>query len=135
MVCGTDAVGTPTVPSVRELLRRLALSRDIFLCALLQTAMAHSPAFDDIGASTSIVDRARNVIGGPDPIFSLDGRAENPLKILTRHWMNERNSPDILVFQGALLERILENLHQQVKFCHRPMLARCLGCFAPTLHP
>jgi hypothetical protein len=54
-------------------------------------------------------------MGGPDPIFPLSGTTtENPLDALTRHWMNERNAPDILVFQGDILESLLDTLHQQV---------------------
>jgi GINS complex subunit 4 len=54
-------------------------------------------------------------MGASDPIFSLADTPESPLAALTRHWMNERNAPDILLFQGDVLETILDTLHQQAR--------------------
>lgn len=39
---------------------------------------------------------------------------EAPLARLIRAWTNERHSPDLLVFQGDLLDGLLQKLHEQV---------------------
>ncbi|KAF8621963.1 hypothetical protein AX15_007391 [Amanita polypyramis BW_CC] len=38
---------------------------------------------------------------------------ETPLEQLTRHWMNERNAPDILPAQEFLLNHLLDHLRRQ----------------------
>lgn len=40
---------------------------------------------------------------------------QNSIQRLTRFWMNERNAPDILMWQGQLVEDLLDNLHNQVR--------------------
>ena len=40
---------------------------------------------------------------------------ETPLEQLIRHWMNERNAPDILPAQEFLLNRLLDHLRRQVR--------------------
>ena len=40
---------------------------------------------------------------------------ETPLEQLIRHWMNERNAPDILPAQEFLLTRLLDHLRRQVR--------------------
>lgn len=40
---------------------------------------------------------------------------EQILETLTRHWLNERNAPDILNWQGSLVETVLDRLHAQVR--------------------
>jgi len=39
---------------------------------------------------------------------------ETPVARLIRVWRDERHSPDILRFQGDLLDSLLEKLHEQV---------------------
>ena len=38
-----------------------------------------------------------------------------PLEQLTRHWMNERHAPDILIAQEDLLTNLLDHLRRQVR--------------------
>lgn len=40
---------------------------------------------------------------------------EQILDTLTRHWMNERNAPEVLSWQGSLVETVLDRLHAQVR--------------------
>jgi len=49
---------------------------------------------------------------------------ETPLEQLIRHWMNERNAPDILPAQEFLLNRLLDHLRRQVRiFIYAPHLS------------
>lgn len=39
---------------------------------------------------------------------------ETPIARLIRAWTDERHAPDLLVFQGDLLDGLLQRLHEQV---------------------
>lgn len=34
---------------------------------------------------------------------------------LTRHWMNERNAPEVLRWEGGVVETVLDRIHAQVR--------------------
>jgi hypothetical protein len=51
-------------------------------------------------------------------IDSLD-KDEALLQKLTRYWINERNSPEILAWQGIVVEAVLDRLHAQVRLAQR----------------
>jgi len=48
-------------------------------------------------------------------IFPEEESQGTPLEQLTRHWMNERHAPDILVAQEDLLTNLLDHLRRQVR--------------------
>lgn len=52
--------------------------------------------------------------------------AEPLLEKLTRFWMDERNAPEILEWQGLVVDEVLNKLHAQVH-------AHTLSYGAPTL--
>ncbi|KAG6902400.1 hypothetical protein C0995_000605 [Termitomyces sp. Mi166 len=73
----------------------------------------------------SFIDRARDapddddVATGPatmppDDALTLLAEEETPLQQLVRHWINERNCPDILPAQEELLVNILDHIRRQV---------------------
>lgn len=45
-----------------------------------------------------------------------------PVAQLIRHWMDERNSPDILPMRHELVQQMLENLSEQVREQRLPVL-------------
>ncbi|KAI0051299.1 GINS complex, Sld5 component [Auriscalpium vulgare] len=42
-----------------------------------------------------------------------DAEPETPLQQLIRHWMNERHAPDILPWQGEVLDGLLNHINRQ----------------------
>ncbi|KAG6812082.1 hypothetical protein H0H92_004446 [Tricholoma furcatifolium] len=72
----------------------------------------------------SFLDRVRNapddddvVVPPPRPMvdvpFTLQTENETPLQQLIRHWLNERNCPDILPAQEELLVSVLDHIRRQ----------------------
>lgn len=82
-------------------------------------------------AGPSFVDRARHApddedypvaddFGRPDPNLLgplAQEEEETPSQQLIRHWMNERQAPEILPGQEMLLGRILDHVRKQVSYC------------------
>ncbi|RDB21784.1 DNA replication complex GINS protein sld5 [Hypsizygus marmoreus] len=76
-------------------------------------------------AGPSFVDRARNAPPDEDDAdvpmptiapaapFAPPAEDETPLQQLIRHWINERNSPDILPAQEDLLVAVLDHIRRQ----------------------
>ncbi|KAH9929170.1 GINS complex Sld5 component [Fomitopsis serialis] len=76
-------------------------------------------------AGPSFIERARHApddddypipdnFGRPDPnLLGLEEEEETPFQQLIRHWMNERQAPDILPGQEMLLGRILDHVRKQ----------------------
>lgn len=50
-----------------------------------------------------------------DRILHPDGQDEPLLNKLTRHWLDERNAPDILIWQGLAVEDALDKMQAQVR--------------------
>lgn len=83
---------------------------------------------DQPRAGPSFIERARQApddddypiaddFGKPDPTLLGVGAVEEeetPFQQLIRHWMNERQAPDILPGQEMLLGRILDHVRKQV---------------------
>ena|SRR5260370_42366494 len=55
--------------------------------------------------------RAGSTVADVDIIDKEEGLPEK----LTRLWMDERNAPDILVWQGLMVEEVLDKLQAQVR--------------------
>ncbi|TFY58609.1 hypothetical protein EVJ58_g6327 [Rhodofomes roseus] len=74
-------------------------------------------------AGPSFVERARHApdddypiaddFGRPNLLGAVEEEEETPFQQLTRHWMNERQAPDILPGQEMLLGRILDHVRKQ----------------------
>ena len=84
---------------------------------------------DEPRAGPSFVERARRAPDDDEPMEDdienpgLDllgadvAEEETPLQELIRHWINERQAPDILPGQEMLLGRILDHVRKQVSLC------------------
>jgi GINS complex subunit 4 len=77
----------------------------------------NEPEEDDPFSDPMIADvqenrRERRV----DVVFPEEEESQGtPLEQLTRHWMNERHAPDILIAQEDLLTNLLDHLRRQVR--------------------
>lgn len=73
-------------------------------------AMAIDDDDDDIDAPSARVSSI------PTERMALDlgDGEETPLEQLTRHWLNERHSPEILEVQNELLAKLLDHVRRQV---------------------
>lgn len=89
-------------------------------------------------AGPSFVDRARHApddddypvaddFGRPDPNLLDPGAEEDtPFQQLIRHWMNERQAPEILPGQEILLGRVLDHVRKQVS-CRTTITSPLVG--------
>ena len=82
-------------------------------------------------AGPSFIQRAMDAIDDEDDaqetpfIEDLDS-SEPMLQRLTRYWMDERNSPDILIWQGLVVQEALDKLKAQVRLELRALVP-CRG--------
>lgn len=82
--------------------------------------------YDLLAAGRSFIDRARNAPDDEDTVIEPPSRPddastftagdETPLQQLIRHWIDERNCPDILPAQEELLVNILDHIRRQVGY-------------------
>ena len=99
---------------------------------------------DEPRAGPSFIERARRAPDDDEPMEDdienpgLDllgadvAEEETPFQELIRHWINERQAPDILPGQEMLLGRILDHVRKQVSsYTKRRLWQLVAGCIPP----
>lgn len=92
------------------------------------SATGNTTLFSGLGKdSSSLGDPSR--FGDADD--GLD-ESEPLLQKLTRYWVDERNSPEILEWQGLVVDEVLNRLHAQVRVLFLPVPSPPLGHVASS---